>query len=126
MAYRRAKLKQRNLRRQMQKMGMQTENIEGVTEVIIRKPDEEIVIPNPQVQLTKLGEQDVYSVIGTGEVRAPTKDVASEEAEPEIELNEADIQLVSQQAGVSVDDAREALIDTGGDLARAILLLKSQ
>ena len=124
MAYRRAKLKKRNLKRQMQKMGMQTENIDGVIEVIIRKEDEEIVISQPQVQLTAMGEQDVYSVIGKGETRSPTSSEAT--TEPDIEINEADIQLVSQQAGVSVEDARIALVDTGGDLARAILLLKSQ
>jgi nascent polypeptide-associated complex subunit alpha len=125
MAYRKARLKQRNLKRQMQKMGMQTENIDGVTEVIIRKADEEIVISEPQVQITQLGDQDVYSVIGKGETRKPTTDSVTEE-EPEVEINEADVQLVSQQAGVSTEEAREALSDTGGDLARAILLLKSQ
>ncbi|MHA1712508.1 MAG: nascent polypeptide-associated complex protein [Candidatus Ranarchaeia archaeon] len=125
MSFRRAKLKQRNLRRQMQKMGMKTETIDGVIEVIIRKPDEEIVIPSPQVQLTKLGEQDVYSIIGKGEIREP-KSEAEEKAEPEVKINEADVQLVSQQAGVTPKEARQALIDTGGDLARAILLLKSQ
>lgn len=124
MAYRRAKLKKRNLKRQMQKMGMQTENIDDVIEVIIRKENEEIVITQPQVQLTAMGEQDVYSVIGKGETRSPTSNETA--TEPDIEIKEADIQLVSQQAGVSTEDARTALIDTGGDLARAILLLKSQ
>jgi len=124
MAYRRAKLKKRNLKRQMQKMGMQTENIDGVIEVIIRKEDEEIVISQPQVQLTAMGEQDVYSVIGKGETRSPTS--SQDTTEPDVEIKEADIQLVSQQAGVSAEDAKTALIDTGGDLARAILLLKSQ
>ena len=109
----------------MQKMGMQTENIEGVTEVIIRTETNETVIPQPQVQLTKMGEQDVYSVIGQGETRDLTSSVEAEASE-EIEVNEADIQLVAQQASVSPEDARQALLDTGGDLARAILLAKNQ
>ncbi len=125
MSFKRAKVKQRALRRQMQKMGMQTENIEGVTEVIIRTETNETVIPQPQVQLTKMGEQDVYSVIGQGETRDLTSSVKAEASE-EIEVNEADIQLVAQQANVSPEDARQALLDTGGDLARAILLAKNQ
>jgi nascent polypeptide-associated complex subunit alpha len=39
---------------------------------------------------------------------------------------EADVQLVAQQTGKSVDESRKALTEAGGDLARAILLLKGQ
>jgi len=38
-------------------------------------------------------------------------------------FSEEDIDLVSQQAGVDREKARNALIEAKGDLARAILLL---
>lgn len=39
------------------------------------------------------------------------------------EITEEDVQLVAQQAGVSVEEARVALEQTEGDLTQAILLL---
>jgi len=38
-------------------------------------------------------------------------------------IPEEDVQLVAQQANVSLERARAALEETGGDLAQAILLL---
>ena len=42
----------------------------------------------------------------------------------EISLSDEDIKFVAEQAGVSLEKAREALIKTKGDLAEAILLLR--
>ena len=42
-----------------------------------------------------------------------------------IEIPEEDIEMVANTAGVSAADAEEALRETGGDLAEAILKLNS-
>ena len=40
-----------------------------------------------------------------------------------VQIPEEDVILVAQQANVSLEEARAALEQTGGDLAQAILLL---
>ena len=45
------------------------------------------------------------------------------EVEKEIEIPQEDIEMVANTAGVSAADAEEALRETGGDLAEAILKL---
>ncbi|MEM2794139.1 MAG: Nascent polypeptide-associated complex protein, partial [Candidatus Methanomethylicia archaeon] len=57
--------------------------------------------------------------------------VSGEETERLLEskketIPDEDIRLVAYQAGVSFEEAKKALIETEGDLARAILLLKSK
>jgi nascent polypeptide-associated complex subunit alpha len=47
------------------------------------------------------------------------------EVEKEIEIPAEDIEMVANTAGVSAADAEEALRETGGDLAEAILKLNS-
>jgi nascent polypeptide-associated complex subunit alpha len=44
------------------------------------------------------------------------------ESKPEIP--EGDVELVARQTNVSLDEARRALEDSGGDLAEAILSIK--
>jgi NACalpha-BTF3-like transcription factor len=39
---------------------------------------------------------------------------------------ESDVQLVAQQTGKPLEEARKALAEAGGDLAKAILTLKAQ
>ncbi|RLE50960.1 MAG: hypothetical protein DRJ21_01085, partial [Candidatus Methanomethylicota archaeon] len=56
-----------------------------------------------------------------GEVTSAPK----EKVEEKIEIPEEDIQLVAAQAGVSLEEARKALIEAEGDLAKAILSLTS-
>jgi nascent polypeptide-associated complex subunit alpha len=56
--------------------------------------------------------------------------VRSEEAEAiedtsgPAEISEEDVDLVSQQTGVSREDARKAIEDSNGDLAEAIIKIK--
>jgi nascent polypeptide-associated complex subunit alpha len=45
--------------------------------------------------------------------------------EREPQIPEEDVLLVAQQAGVSMERAKAALEDAGGDLARAILMLST-
>jgi nascent polypeptide-associated complex subunit alpha len=50
---------------------------------------------------------------------------APERAAPTIALSEEDVKLVADQTGKSVEEARKALEECEGDLAKAILLLQS-
>ncbi|RJS84677.1 nascent polypeptide-associated complex protein [Candidatus Bathyarchaeota archaeon] len=98
----------------MQRMGLSMTPLEA-EEVIIKTKDKEIIVQNPEVSVLEVQGQRIFQVIG-GEVSEKKREKA-------ISIPEEDVQLVAQQANVSLDQARAALEQTGGDLARAILLL---
>ncbi len=111
----------RDARRMMQRMGMNMEGVEDVTEVIIRTPTKEIVVEAPEVAIVNVQGQKIFQVAG-GNVseRAPQRQAG---AAPKV--SEEDVQLVAGQTGKSAEQARAALEESGGDLAKAILLLQS-
>jgi nascent polypeptide-associated complex subunit alpha len=104
----------------MQRMGMNMEGVEDVQEVIIRTPTKEIVVEEPEVAIVNVQGQKIFQVAG-GRVseRAPQRDAKT------VVISEEDVQLVAGQTGKSPEQARQALDETGGDLAKAILLLQS-
>jgi len=120
----------KKMMRKMKKQGqMDFDEIPNVEEVIIRTSDKEIVIPEAQV--TKLiipGQGEMWQIIGEGNYQARKEEQVEEEGgvslEEEFQVSPEDAQLVSMQAGVSIEEATAALKETRGDLAKAILLLK--
>ncbi len=108
----------RDARRMMQRMGMNMEGVDEVEEVIIRTPSKEIVIEAPEVAIVNVQGQKIFQVAG-GKVseRAPQRQAAGPK------ISEEDVQLVAQQTGKSAEQARAALMESEGDLAKAILLL---
>jgi nascent polypeptide-associated complex subunit alpha len=120
------KSKKRAMERQMRRMGVDFQQLEAVTEVLIRFPDRELVLTEPQV-VTMQGQGDnVYQIIGQAEERSLTVSSEAEEGVPKavaITFSEEDVQLVANQANVSEEEAREALRAAEGNLARAIIAL---
>jgi nascent polypeptide-associated complex subunit alpha len=114
----------REQKRLMQRMGMNMDQVAGVQQVIIRTATKDIVIDEPEVAILQVQGQKMYQVIG-GQVseQAPSQRGAGAAAKPA--FSEEDIQLVADQTGKSLEKAKEALEDCGGDLAKAILLLQS-
>ena len=109
----------RNAKRMMQKMGMNMGEMPEVEEVIFRTSNKEIVVENAQVAVIDMGGQKIFQV--TGEVSERTLQGTS--AKPTIP--EEDAQLVADQTGKSIEDAKRALETSDGDLAKAILLLQT-
>ncbi len=104
----------RQMRRMMDKMGLDMKEIPNVQEVIIKTDKKEIILSKPQVTEMKAKDNSIFTV--TAE--------SYEEKELEVPIfSEEDIQLVCQQAGVDEEKAKNALAESNGDLARAILLL---
>jgi len=93
----------------MSKMGIKNQEIEA-KRVIIEQEDGRIIIENPQV--TKISMQGQESFQITGDIR-----------EEQAGISEDDIKQVMEQAQVSKEKAKEALEDSDGDLAEAILAL---
>ena len=111
----------RDAKRMMQKMGMKIDEIDGVTEVLIRTVTREIIIEEPVVTSVVVQGQRMYQITGgSAHERAPS----AEAAQPEVP--EEDVNLVVTQTGKTVDEAKVALKESGGDLAEAILRLKQK
>jgi len=108
------KKQMKQMERQMKKMGMKMEDLEGVREVIIRFDDKELIIDDPSVSLMNVMGQETYQIEG----KAREVDV-----EYEIEIPDDDIEMVANSANVSNEEARAALEECKGDLAEAIMRL---
>jgi nascent polypeptide-associated complex subunit alpha len=121
------KMSQRELKRMMRRAGISVEPIEGVERVEIHLGgDEVIVVNNPAVTKMQVSGQTTFQVIGEEITRDKRAAVEREMVEAAAKIPEEDVLLVAQQAGVGTEEARNALEMTGGDLAQAILLLRSR
>ena len=104
----------REMRRMMDKMGLDMEEVQNVQEVIIKKKKKEIIISKPSVTEMKSKDNSIFQVVAEN----------IEEKELEVQIfSDDDISLVCQQANVDEEAAKNALAESEGDLARAILLL---
>ncbi len=119
----------KQMARMMKKMGIEQKEIDGVKEVIIRFADKEWVISNVQLTMIKQAGSESYQVAGTKNERGLSGSVESKsegatEVEKKIEIPMEDAALVASQTGVDIQVAKQALEETGGDLAAAILKLR--
>jgi nascent polypeptide-associated complex subunit alpha len=97
-------------------MGMDLKEVPGVTRVTIETADKQIVIDEPNVLTVTMQGQTMFQVAGgTMREESPVKQRV---------VPEADAKLVSEQTGKTLEEARKALEEAGGDLAKAILSLK--
>jgi nascent polypeptide-associated complex subunit alpha len=113
----------REQKRMMQRMGMNMDSVPEVQQVIIRTADKDIVIDEPEVAILQVQGQKMYQVIG-GQVSEQAPGAATAAASKP-SFSDEDVQLVADQTGKSLEKAKEALQECGGDLAKAILLLQS-
>jgi len=143
----------KNINRQMRRK-MQQQGLDGMEEidarrVIIQCEDEDLIIESPQVIKVNQQGMEIYQVIGKAEAQnageyAPQElidvnggDIQTQDgeipsainAEPSnlsVVITEQDIQLVVMQTNVSPEIAEAALRETNGDLAKAIINLKTR
>ncbi len=107
----------REMRRMLDRMGLEMKELPNVQEVIIKTDTKEIIITKPAVTEMKSKENSIFQVIAE----------SYEERELEVPVfSEEDIALVAQQANVPQEEAIRALTEAKGDLARAILLLTTK
>ncbi len=107
----------REMRRMLDRMGLEMKEVNNVQEVIIKTDTKEIIISKPAVTEMKAKDNSIFQVIAD----------SYEERELEVPVfSQDDIMLVAQQANVSPEEATKALTEAKGDLARAILLLTTK
>jgi len=101
----------RQMNKMMQKMGIRQEEIDA-SEVIIKTSGKNIVIKNPSVTKVDMMGQKTFQIMG--------------EITEESPISEEDINTVAEQANVSKEEAKKALIENQGDLAQSIISLQDE
>ena len=104
------------MQKMMKQMGMQTTEIDA-TEVVIRTSEKDIIISNPQVSKVKVMGQETFQIAG-GEI-------SEEDRVEETLISDEDIKLVIEQTGATEEEVQQALEEANGDIAQAIMALKS-
>jgi len=134
----------RSMRRMMDRMGIDMQQVPA-QEVIIKCDEYDLVISSPQVSLINQAGQEIYQILGKAEKVQKGESPEMLEGEPLLETDEEtkempeqhsittapqsssdDIKLVASQAQVSEDVAAAALKRTNGNIAQAIIELKSK
>jgi nascent polypeptide-associated complex subunit alpha len=87
-------------------------------QVIIQTSTKEIIIENPEVAVLEMHGQKIFQVTG--------EKITEKAIKKEVAIPEEDIRLVADQTGKSMEEAKRALEEAGGDLAKAILLLQAK
>jgi nascent polypeptide-associated complex subunit alpha len=98
----------------LDKMGLEMKEMGEIEEVVIRTETKEFYLIKPQVVEMKGKDSTIFQVVAT-DIEEREKEVPS--------FREEDVVLVMQQASVSKDRAIQALTDSKGDLAQAIINL---
>ena len=104
----------REMRRMLDKMGLDMKEMPNVEEVIIKTDTKEFYLIKPQVIEMKGKDSTIFQVVATN-IEEKQREVPT--------FKEDDIVLVMTQAIVSREKAMQALLEAKGDLAQAILAL---
>ena len=122
------KMDPKQMAKLMQQMGVRTEEIDAERVVIEKTGGGKLVIENPSVTLIDAKGQKSFQIAGeVREENAESKENEEELKEKEAEReDEKDVDVVARQAGVSNAEAQEALIESAGDIAEAILALEEK
>ncbi len=99
----------KNMEKMMKQMGMKTEDV-GAKKVVVDLGDEEMVFNDPELVKISVKGKDMFQLQGkfTKKGKGPS---------------EEDIELVSEKAGVSKEEAKNAL-EEHEDITDAIMSLK--
>jgi nascent polypeptide-associated complex subunit alpha len=104
----------REMRRMLDKMGLDMKTMDNVEEVIIKTDTKELYLIKPQVIEMKGKDSTIFQVIAS-DIEEKQREVPT--------FKEEDVMLVMQQANVSREKALQALTESKGDMAQAILNL---
>jgi nascent polypeptide-associated complex subunit alpha len=117
----------RQVKQAMKKLGIETEELEDVQEVVIRTRSKQYVITDASVTIMTAQGQKTYQITGETEIVPLSQTAASPKtgmSAPSV-MNEDDIKLVMSQTGASREKAIDALKSCDGQPAEAIIKLIS-
>ena len=108
----------RQMKSMMKRMGISSEEIEDVEEIIIRTKSKELLFSDAAVTVMTVQGQKTFQIVGEPEIRERAPEEGSK-------ISREDVSLVMEQAGVSEEEAISALKECNGQPAEAILKLMS-
>jgi nascent polypeptide-associated complex subunit alpha len=117
----------RQMKQAMKRMGISTEELDNVEEIVIRTKDKEYVFKEASVSIMNVQGQKTFQIVGEPEERAITGASKKQERPGPVTISipEEDVQLVMDQTGCGRDKAIQALKDTDGQPAEAIIKIMS-
>src|ERR671931_832130 len=104
----------REMRRMLDKMGLEMKDLGSIEEVVIKTETKELYLIKPQVIEMKGKDSTIFQVVAS-DIEEKQREIPA--------FKEEDIILVMQQASVSREKAMQALTESKGDMAQAILSL---
>ncbi|MEI6841526.1 MAG: nascent polypeptide-associated complex protein [Methanomicrobiales archaeon] len=104
----------KKMKQMMKQLGMQVEQIEDVSQIVISTPKGRYVFDNAEVSAMTMQGVTTYQVIGD-----PRFEPAA------LEIPADDVRLVAEQTGATEEAAKKVLAETKGDIAEAIMRLSS-
>ena len=102
-------INKKQMEKAMKQLGMKQQDIPAF-EVIIKTPEKNIIITNPQVSKINMMGQETFQISGS----------ISEESS----ISKEDIKMVAGQTSVSEEKAFQILQKNKGDIAKSIMELK--
>ena len=106
----------REMQKAMKRLGIKQEEIDAEL-VIIKTADKDLIIKNPQVSKVNMMGQETFQVVG---------DITEVGKDDKVEINEDDMATVMEQTNCTREDALDALQQSNGNLAEAILKLQNK
>ncbi len=106
----------REMQKTMKRLGIKQEEIDAEL-VIIKAHDKDFVIRNPKVSKVNMMGQETFQVVGN--IEEVEKDAIAD-------ISEEDIATVIGQTSCTREEAIEALEESNGNLAEAILKLQNK
>jgi nascent polypeptide-associated complex subunit alpha len=104
----------KKMKQMMKQLGMQVEQIEDVSQIVITTPKGQYIFDNAEVSAMTMQGVTTYQVLG---------EPRFEPAAPLIPAE--DVRLVVDQTGATEEAAKKVLAETKGDIAEAIMRLSS-
>lgn len=102
----------RQMNQMMKRFGINVKEIENVQKVIIQTDTKDYIFDDADVTMMDAQGQKTFQIIGKPRIVERKENIPKE-----------DIDLVAQQTGKSVEEAKKALEETKGDIAEAIIKL---
>lgn len=106
----------REMQKAMKRLGIRQEEIEAEV-VIIKTKGKDIIINNPSVSKVDMMGQETFQIAG---------EITEVDAGKTAEISEGDIQTVIDQVNCTRENALEALTESSGNLAEAIIRLQKK
>ena len=106
----------REMQKVMKRLGIKQEEIDAEL-VIIKTADKDLVIKNPQVSRINMMGQETFQIVG---------DITEVDKDGKAEINDDDMDTVVEQTNCTKEEALEALQQSKGNLAEAILKLQNK